>query len=81
MKIENILKWIGYSLIFIVLVGWGTYYRLSKRDESKSAVSTSTPTGIKYGVMQVITVNKITPVEVQIFDGEGLSLPTRTLPS
>lgn len=73
MKIENILKWIGYSLLFIVLVGWGTYYRLSKRDESRSTVSTSSPTQIKFGVMQIITINKITPVEVEIFDGENQS--------
>lgn len=69
MKIENILKWIGYSLIFIVLVGWGTYYRLSKKDESKSAVSTSSPTGIKFGVKQSVIINKIAPVEIEIFDG------------
>lgn len=72
MKIENILKWIGYSLLFIVLVGWGTYYRLSKKDESRSAVSTSSPTEtgskIQYGVKQYITIDKFSPVEISIFN-------------
>ena len=65
---ETVAKIIG-SLILSLLLLFGIYtYRTSDSDE---VVSTSTPTGIKYGVMQVITVNKITPVEVQIFDGEN----------
>jgi hypothetical protein len=71
MKIRDILKWIGVSLVLVVLICWGIYRRQANKKEGISDPSPTTQ--IKFGVMQIITINKITPVEVQIFDGENQS--------
>ncbi len=68
---ETVAKIIG-SLILSLLLLFGIYtYRTSDKDAEGGV--TSSPTQIKFGVMQIITVNKITPVEVPIFDGENPS--------
>ncbi len=68
---ETVAKIIG-SLILSLLLLFGIYtYRTSDKDAEGGV--TSSPTQIKFGVMQIITVNKITPVEVEIFDGENRS--------
>ena len=64
MKVKHYFIIVGLSIIaFVALMNY----------KPTTTVSTSFPTQIKFGVMQIITVNKITPVEVEIFDGENQS--------
>lgn len=69
MKIENILKWLQYSLLFVFFIGWGTYYRLTTKNKDESVANNLGDTGIKFGVKQSVIINKIAPVEIEIFDG------------
>lgn len=64
MKVKHYFIIVGLSIIaFIALMNY----------KPTTAVSTSSPTEtgskIQYGVKQYIIINKIAPVEVQIFDG------------